>query len=263
MNSLLIDKIFIKEVQDVVLKAGEILLSFLDKKHDYFYKNDGSFATEADLASESFLIKNLKRILPEASFLAEESCNKMDEVESLWRWIIDPLDGTTNFSHGFPYFAVSVALAYKEKPVLGFVYNPNTKEMFFAAEGLGAFLNGKKIRVGNRVEIEKSLVSLVIPCVNKDCLYFQQTVKVLQDTVCSSIRKLGAASLDLAYVAAGKLDASVLKYVYWWDIAAGMVLVQEAGGIICEFDKKVIKSNFSSCLATNVDLVDKFRNLLD
>ncbi|HBS47858.1 TPA: hypothetical protein DEO28_00825 [Candidatus Dependentiae bacterium] len=262
MNDIFLKKEFVEALKQIVREAGDILLTFINKKHVYTYKKDGSFATEVDLACETFLIEKLSNLLPQASFVAEETSNSYRSGEIDWVWVIDPIDGTTNFAYGFPHFAVNVALTYKMEPVLGITYNPCTNEMFFASLGQGAFLNDEKIMVKNRTEIEKSLVSMAVPCEQRNCLAFQDIVKTLQTKICSSIRKFGSASLDLAYVAAGRLDAAVIKYVYWWDIAAGIILIREAGGVISEFDKDTIDINFVSCLASNKTLAPKFKELL-
>lgn len=239
----------LQSVKIIIKEAGELVLSHLDNNQKYTNKKDGSIVTEADIASENLLKQKLGKILPDACFLAEES-GASGSSESGYCWIVDPIDGTTNFAHGFPYFGINVALTHKDKPVLGVTYNPMADELFYAYEGGGAFMNGKKITVSSQGDLNKTLVSLAIPCRTKDCHEFYDMTKRLQDNI-YSVRKLGSACLDMAHVASGRLDASVLKYVSWWDIAAGIVLIREAGGAVSEFEKDSIGPDFSTCLASN------------
>ena len=239
----------LQSAKAIVKEAGLLVLSYLDRKHEYVSKKDGSIVTEADVASEKELKEKLGALLPEAFFLAEES-GVSGSQDSDYCWVIDPLDGTTNFAHGFPYFGINVALTYKDEPILGVTYNPIADELFYACKDGGAFMNGDKIAVSTQNDLNKSLASLAIPCRTKDCHEFYDITKILQDNI-YTIRKLGSASLDMAHVASGRLDAAVLKYVSWWDIAAGIVLIREAGGVISEFNGGSIGPDFSSCLASN------------
>ncbi len=262
MENVIKSKEFVGKLQQIVTAAGEIVIGFLGKEHKYTGKSDGSFATEVDILSENFLIDKLSSLLPEAAIWAEES-GKDDIKGKDYHWIIDPIDGTTNFSHGFPYFAVSVALTYKSEPIVGVTYNPVSKELFYASKGRGAYLNGKAIFVSKREDMGRSLVSMAIPCRKQDYFEFQELTLKVQDNICTTIRKLGSACLDLANVACGRLDASFLKYVSWWDIAAGILLVREAGGFVSEFGKDTISPEFSSCIASNKNLYNGFKKLLN
>jgi myo-inositol-1(or 4)-monophosphatase len=255
------DRTFQDNLCQIVREAGRLLLVYFGKKHKFNHKEDGSFATEADLASEKYLIESLTKLLPISAVLAEESGHN-GEHDKDYIWVIDPLDGTNNYSYSIPYFAVSVGLVYKNEPIIGVVYNPANDELFFAQKGKGAFLNEKKITVSDRENIYKTLVCLAIPCRNKGSLDFLDITKRVQAKICSSIRNFGAAALDMAYVSCGRIDVSILKNLNWWDVAAGIVLVREAGGVVCEFDKESIGPDFSTCIATNSLLVDKFKKLL-
>ena len=239
----------VQSTKTIVKSAGKLALSFLDKQHEYLDKEDGSFATEADIASEEFLKKELGELFPDACFIAEESGKSGTGTEG-YCWVIDPIDGTTNFAHGFPYFGINVALTYKDEPVLGVTYNPTAEELFFAQKGKGAFMNDAKITVSTQDDLDRTLASLAIPCKTKDCHEFYDMTKRLQDNL-YTIRKLGSASLDMAHVASGRLDVSVLKYVSWWDVAAGILLVREAGGAVSEFKSDSIGPDFTTCLASN------------
>ncbi|MCK4264964.1 inositol monophosphatase [Candidatus Babeliales bacterium] len=247
-------------VSDIVKTAGKLLLDCIDCEHTYTDKEDGSFATEADYKSEKYLKENLSKIVPEASFLAEES-GQTGKDSAEYTWVIDPLDGTTNFAHGFPYFAVSVALVYKNEPIIGVIYNPIAEELFWSGKGLGAFLNDKPIKISQEKDLSRALSSIAVPYRKVDCDDFFSLTDTLEHNV-YSFRKLGCAALDMAAVASGRLDGAVLKFVSWWDIAAGIVLVREAGGIVSEFDKEAIGSGFSTCLASNGWLHKDFQRLL-
>lgn len=240
-------------------EAGSLLLTFLGKSLPEEYKDDSSIVTEADRAVEAFLIQHLSEVVPDANFLAEESGKS--GKESKYQWIIDPLDGTTNFAHGFPYFAISVALAYNGIPIVGAIYNPLRDEIFSAYTGGGAFLNGHTISVSPREDEERLLVSFGTPCNESECDWFWETVYKVTHAV-HSYRKLGSASLDMAYVACGRLDASLFGPLSWWDIAAGMVIVQEAGGKVSEFDKDSIEPGYRTCLVSSVGLHSKIKKLL-
>ncbi len=246
------------KVCDIVKDAGKLIMGLLKKKHSYTNKPDGSYATEADYQSEQFLKDNLGRLFPEFWFLGEETGQSgMGE----YGWVIDPIDGTTNFAHGFPYFAINLALIYKNEPIVGITYNPVADELFVAEKNKGAFLNGKSINVSEETSIEKAFCSIAIPYRKVDYTVFDKITYKLEQSI-YSFRKLGCASLDLASVACGRLDGAVLKYVKWWDIAAGIVLIREAGGLVSEFNGDGITQDFSSCLGSNSHLHGRFCELL-
>ncbi len=239
----------LQSVKTIIKEAGELVLSYLDNNQKYTNKKDGSIVTEADIASEKLLKQKLGELLPDAGFLGEES-GESGAGDSDYCWVVDPIDGTTNFAHGFPYFGINIALTYKDDPVLGVTYNPIADELFYAYKGGGAFMNGKKITVSTQDDLDKTLASLAIPCRTRDCHEFYDMTKRLQDNI-YTVRKLGSACLDMAHVASGHLDAAVLKYVSWWDVAAGIVLIREAGGVVSEFEGDSIGPDFSTCLASN------------
>ena len=243
----------------IMCEAGSLALTFHGKELAEEYKDDSSIVTQADRAVEAFLIDKLAAVVPEAHFLAEESGESGEQGE--YQWIIDPIDGTTNFAHGFPYFSISVALAYKGVPVVGAIYNPLRDEIFSAYTGGGAFLNGAKISVSRRVDTSKLLVSFATPCAESECDWFWEDVYKVTHAV-HSYRKLGSAALDMAYVACGRLDAALFGPLHWWDIAAGIVIVQEAGGTVSEFDKDSIGPGYRTCLSSSTGLHGKIKKLL-
>jgi len=241
----------IKEgVEHAIVEAGDILLSYFGNSLSCKDKIGKGFVTEADMASEKFLIEQLTKILPEASFWAEES--GINDNGSPYCWVIDPLDGTTNFAHSVPYFCISVALTYNAEPVLGRIYNPLMKEMFFAKKGNGAFLNNTPITVSGTSDMEKSFLAVCIPY-EKSSAYYKRFVDSLIDIMkgAFAFRHCGAAALDLAYVAAGRFDAIFFEDMFWWDFAAGTLLIQEAGGIVTDFANNAILPNSRTLVGAN------------
>lgn len=237
----------ISQVADVVVRAGDILMGFFNKSHKYIDKSDGSFATEADLESERFLKEELHKLLPEAAFIAEESGNSGN---GKYAWVIDPLDGTNNFVHHFPYFAVNVALTLNGVPILGITYNPATKELFSAQQGKGAYLNDQSMRVSDQGDATKAYCSFADPYSKHNSHEFDIVTQKVQHAV-RTTRRLGSAALDLAHVASGRFEAAILKYVSWWDIAVGVVLISEAGGKITDFSGDELTYNFTGCIGSN------------
>ncbi|MEO7030795.1 MAG: inositol monophosphatase family protein [Herbaspirillum sp.] len=205
------------------------LLKITQKQH-----ND--FVTEVDQGAETAIINILHTAYPDHAFLAEESgpsANLHDDQEYVW--IIDPLDGTTNFIHGFPQYCVSIALQYRGQITQAVVYDPTRNDLFTATKGAGAFLNEKRIRVGRRDRLSDGLIGTGFPFRESDNIdEYLRVFKVMTQS-CAGMRRAGAAALDLAYVAAGRLDGFFEKTLKPWDIAAGSLLITEAGGLIGDF----------------------------
>jgi myo-inositol-1(or 4)-monophosphatase len=203
----------------------------LDNIHiDQKGRND--YASEVDRMAEHEIIKVIRTAFPDHAILAEESGEHQGND---YVWVIDPLDGTTNFLHGFPQYAVSIALKNKNKLELGVIYDPLRDELFTAERGGGAMLNNRKIRVAKHNSMRGALIGTGFPFKKQENLepYLNMFRAVTQDT--AGIRRAGAAALDLAYVACGRLDAYWETGVSEWDIAAGVLLVQEAGGVATDF----------------------------
>jgi myo-inositol-1(or 4)-monophosphatase len=199
-------------------------------------KRHNDFVTEVDKAAEAAIIEILHRAYPDHAILAEESGAKSGSAgESEYTWIIDPLDGTTNFIHGFPQYAVSIGLRHKGVLTQGVVYDPAKNELFTASRGRGAFLNERRIRVSKRVQLSDALIGTGFPFRDFDGLdeYLSMFREVTART--AGIRRAGAAALDIAYVAAGRLDGFWEMGLSPWDMAAGALLVQEAGGLVGDF----------------------------
>jgi myo-inositol-1(or 4)-monophosphatase len=199
-------------------------------------KQQNDFVTEVDRAAEHAIIEVLKTAYPDHAILAEESgasANLHDENENVW--IIDPLDGTTNFIHGFPQYCVSIALRQRGVITQAVVYDPTRNELFTASKGAGAFLNDKRIRVTKRDKLADSLIGTGFPFrPNDDIDEYLKMFRVMTQRT-AGLRRAGSAALDLAYVACGRLDGFFEKGLQPWDIAAGSLLVTEAGGIVANY----------------------------
>lgn len=227
-----------KNARKVIVKA----LENLDKiKIDRKGAND--FVTEIDHKAEQIIIDTIRKAYPDHAFLAEESGeqNKGDFV-----WIIDPIDGTSNFIHGNPHFAISIAIKHKGKLLHGLTYDPLRHELFTASRGRGAYLNDKRLRVNTLKTLDDALIACCYAPNKQDLtsLYIENQRKILPHT--TALRRSGAATLDFAYIAAGRLDGILTFNLNIWDIAAGILLVREAGGIVTDFqgsEKDVEKGN--------------------
>jgi myo-inositol-1(or 4)-monophosphatase len=197
-------------------------------------KTFNDFVSEVDHAAEQAIIDTLKEAYPDHGFLGEESGDTNKEAENIW--IIDPLDGTTNFLHSFPQYCVSIALQQNGVLTQAVIYDPVANDLFTATKGRGAFLNDKRIRVGSRSKLQASLISTGFPF--RDFTYLDIYMAMLKDMIKNTIgiRRPGSAALDLAYVAAGWSDGFFELNLSTWDIAAGGLLVQEAGGIVGDFE---------------------------
>ncbi len=197
-------------------------------------KDTNDFVSEVDRAAEQAIINVLKDAYPTHGFFGEESGKTNAEADSIW--IIDPLDGTTNFLHGFPAYCVSIALQERGVLTQAVIYDPVRNDLFTATRGRGAFLNDKRIRVTSRSKLQEALLSTGFPF--KDFSYFDTYINIFRDMAkkTSGLRRPGSAALDLAYVAAGYADGFFEINLSPWDIAAGALLVQEAGGIVGDFE---------------------------
>ena len=198
-------------------------------------KAPNDFVTEVDKAAENAIIEVLLQAYPGHGILAEESGSDRGARDSDYVWIIDPLDGTTNFIHGFPVYAVSIALAFKGQVQQAVVYDPSRNDLFYASKGRGAFLNDKRLRVSKRIRMNEALIGTGFPFRKGD--NFKRYVKMFEAVMqnCAGLRRPGAAALDLCYVAAGYYDGFFETGLHPWDIAAGSLMITEAGGLIGNF----------------------------
>jgi len=196
-------------------------------------KRVNDFVTQVDQAAEEAIIEIVRKAHPDHGFLAEESGKTPGEAEYVW--IIDPLDGTTNFIHGFPQYAVSIGLRHKGVLTHGVIYDPTNNELFTATRGRGAYLNERRIRVSKRVQLSEALIGTGFPF--RDLQSLDEYLAMFREFTVrtAGLRRAGAAALDIAYVAAGRLDGFWEMGLSPWDMAAGALLVQEAGGLVGDF----------------------------
>ena len=241
-------------------KAGNILIKDFREVENLQVskKGIGDFVTSADLSSEKAIIKILQKGYPKIEIMSEETNSETNLNKHEKMWIIDPLDGTLNFLHGLPHFAISMALMVKKEIISGIIYDPIKDELFWAEKGIGAFLNGKRIRVSARSQLKDALVSTGIPWKGMESSH-KNYLKILENIMKSSsgIRRYGAAALDLAYVAAGRYDAFWEFNLKTWDIAAGALIVKEAGGYVGNINKNENYLYTGNIYACNNNLVDE------
>jgi myo-inositol-1(or 4)-monophosphatase len=206
-------------------------------------KGPADFVTKADHKAEKIIVEDLQYARPDYGFLLEES-GEIEGADVNHRWIVDPLDGTTNFLHGLPHFAISIALERQKKLVAGVIYNPISDELYVAEKGRGAYLNDRRLRVSGRKSMSDCIIATGIPHFGRGHHgdYLKILPKVMESV--SGIRRFGAASLDLAFVAAGRYDGYFESHLHPWDMAAGLVLLQEAGGFASDYqgDDQMLKT---------------------
>lgn len=236
---------------EIAIDAGSILEKYWGKlssvRQKEFYWD---LVTEADMESEQLILSKISENFPEHKILSEEA-GLQGSADHEFMWVIDPLDGTTNYTHQYPMVAVSIGLLYRMQPVIGVIYNPILKELFTAAEGLGAFLNGQAIQVSKVAELNKSLLATGFAYDRKETKDNNYPEFCHLTNMSQGVRRGGAAALDLAYVAAGRLDGYWERGLKPWDIAAGIVLVNEAGGTITSYESGPIELASGRILATN------------
>jgi myo-inositol-1(or 4)-monophosphatase len=230
-------------------------------------KGPADFVSTADLKAEQTLIEELRRARPRFGFLLEES-GELPGSDSSNRWIVDPLDGTTNFLHGIPHFAISIALERDSQLFAGVIYDPSRDEVFWAEKGVGTFMVGaytseRRLRVSARRNLAEGLIATGMPYKGRAS---HPNYPTMLDSVwgaSAGVRRFGSAALDLAYVAAGRYDGFWEFALSPWDIAAGMLMVQESGGLVTEVDGGAKMMQSGNVLATNGRLYDALRAVLD
>jgi len=242
---------YLQTALNLAKESGGILRKFWGNLQDIRDKEiAGDLVTEADKESDRYILGQLQKIYPTHSVLTEESGEHAIE-SSDFLWVIDPLDGTVNYAHQNPFFCVSIALLYKGEPIVGVVYNPIYDELFHAVCGEGAFLNGRSIAVSKTADLAHSLLATGFPYdrrQNPDNNYkeFAHLTNMTQ-----GVRRIGSAALDMAYVACGRMDGYWERGIKAWDIAAGALLVQEAGGSVSGYDRGAPNIFSGKILATN------------
>jgi len=214
-------------------KGGDCIREGWDRVHDVQFKGAVDLLTETDLESQRIIVSEIRSAFPDHSILAEEE--GLSEKKGYDLWIIDPLDGTTNFAHRFPFVCVSIAHLKDDVIDVGVIYNPMLNELFWAERGCGAYLNGRRIRVSEESDLRKSLIATGFPYDLESVR--SEVIRRFENMLSSSqgIRRAGSAALDLAYVASGVLDGFWEQLLKPWDIAAGVLLVEEAGGRVSDF----------------------------
>lgn len=250
-------QIFLDIATEAALAAGVVLQDYLGKLEDAITEKGrpGDLVTAADKASEQVILEVLRRHFPQHSILAEES-GKLGNQDNDFLWAIDPLDGTTNYAHQYPCFAVSIGLLIQGVPKVGVIYDPFHNELFRAAAGLGATRNRRPIQVSQTAELGKSLLVSGFAYDRRETTDNNYAEFCHLTHLTQGVRRGGAAALDLAYVACGRVDGYWERGIAPWDIAAGIILVQEAGGKVTAYDGTPIKIESGRILATNGHLHD-------
>ncbi|MBD5278055.1 MAG: inositol monophosphatase [Bacteroides sp.] len=250
--------IFISAAVEMARKAGEIQMKYFrssslasDTKQNAF-----DVVTIADKESEAYIKSYIQSHFPDHGIIAEES--GADHSEREWRWVVDPLDGTTNFNNGLPVFSVSIALEHNGEAVVGVVFAPYLNEMFHAVKGEGAFLNGQPIKCSSKSELDRAVVATGMPydrAANPD-----NNLTEIERVVCKvrGTRRMGSAAIDLCYTAAGFYDAYWELNLNRWDVAAGILIAREAGAIV----ESIRETRNHSILASNPELIESMRTLL-
>lgn len=240
----IMEKIQLESVKEIILEASCL---FADRKAAKHRETKGvaDYVTEVDYAVQKFIRENLVKLYPEIQFLGEEKDNGGIDMDGV-TWVLDPVDGTTNLIHDYRASAISLALLEHKEPVLGMVYHPYLKEMFCAQKGKGSFCNGEKIHVSDADSMQESLIAVGTSPYNKKLAaelfpMFESIFIKSQD-----IRRSGSAAIDLAYVAAGRVDGFIEKELKIWDFAAGTLLVREAGGKVMDFSGADLQAKAAS-----------------
>lgn len=258
---------FAHTADGIARQAGALLRKFYEKGVSTEYKGDVDIVTEADRASEQLIREKLKAAFPTHGIYGEEGTR--DQLESEYRWYVDPLDGTTNFAHGFPAFCVVLGLEHRPaglaadadgEIIAGVVYDPLRNEMFSAERGKGAFLNGRAIHVSKNKTLQESLTATGFPSRKRHAnpnVHFYQEITLRSH----GVRRAGSAALDLAYVACGRLDGFWEFNLNPWDTSAGVLLVAEAGGTVTHFDGGKFTLDSREVLATNGLILPEMKHI--
>jgi myo-inositol-1(or 4)-monophosphatase len=242
---------FLETASEVAREAGNLIANYLERHIGYELKGESDLVTEADRASETLIVERISSRFPSHSILGEEGTSKTGSSD--YKWYVDPLDGTTNFAHGFPVFNVSIGLERAGQMIAGVVYDPTRQELFAAELGSGAWLNNRRIHASAAKSLSVSLVATGFPSYNRhknvNIHYYHQLAMLSH-----GVRRAGSAAIDLVYVACGRLDA------YWeiglkpWDMAAGSIIVSEAGGTISRMDGQPLDIHGPNIVADNTKI---------
>ena len=246
-----------KAARSILRDFGEL------EKLQVSIKGQNDFVTMADIKAQEIIHYELSRSRTGYGFLMVEGKIKNNFNENEYTWIIDPIDGTLNFMNGIPYFAISIALHHENKIIAGVVYDPIHNDFYWAEDGLGAYLNDQRLRVKNKKTLDKSIIALGIPFLGRG--NHQEHIKIQQAVMSkvAGLRRFGAASLDLAYVAAGRVDGFWEFGLSSWDVAAGIILVKEAGGLAIGIDNKENPLLTGNIVAGNVNIVQELQKVIN
>lgn len=241
--------------------AGEIQIKHYGQSHSVEYKGEINPVTEVDKLCDQFIAQRITEKFPNHDILTEENSYKIGGYS--YKWIIDPLDGTTNYLHGFPYFCVSIALEVDGEVKLGVIYNPVLDELFYAKKGEGAYLNGKRLKVSSTPKLENGFLATGFPYDLREhadfyLRYFREFI-----TKSFAIRRGGSAALDLSYLAAGRFDGFWELKLQPWDVAAGSLLILEAGGKVSDFRGNPFSIYFKEILASNGLIHDEMLRVIE
>jgi myo-inositol-1(or 4)-monophosphatase len=252
---------YLETAADIAREAGALLANYFERRVAFELKGDFDLVTEADRASEKLVVERLRSHFPSHSIVAEEGGGH--EGSSDYRWFVDPLDGTTNFAHSFPMFNVTLGLERAGEMIAGVIYDPVSQELFAAEQGAGSYLNHRRIRVSQCKRLEESLASTGFPSrkrhLNINIHFYHQMAMASH-----GVRRTGSAALDLAYVACGRLDAFWEFGLMPWDMAAGSLMVREAGGAVSDMRGGPHSvSSSRDLLADNTTIHDQVLALFD
>jgi len=242
------DKNFVPAMESIAREAGALLLEKFKQRIGFTYKGDADLVTAADKAAEKLITDRIREQFPGHDLFGEEGTRTNHGSD--YRWYIDPLDGTTNFAHGLPVFCVSLGLQYRDLLIAGVVYDPTREELFAAEKGSGAYLNGERLHVSRVDNLAESLTGTGFPSHKRHQnpnIYFYHVITLRTH----GVRRAGSAALDLANVASGRLDGFWEFNLNPWDTAAGVVLVEEAGGLVTRFDGSPWLFDSKETLASN------------
>jgi myo-inositol-1(or 4)-monophosphatase len=243
-------------VKSAVIEAGELLTSYFGQQKFYHQKEDQSLVSKADKESEKLLSERILGAYPKSEFIGEETGIRKGLTGFQRRWAVDPLDGTTNFIYGIPMYCVSVGMQFENDWVLGVVYNPQTKDMYWGVKGEGAFHNDRKISIGSATDLGEAVIGIgrafssIYQTSVHDFYKFLSHVR--------AVRSMGAAALDMARVAEGALDLYLCKGLSIWDTAASNVILREAGAVVCDFSGKDYDPNEPNIITASPRLMKQF-----
>lgn len=252
--------IYLDAAKEAAKEAGELLRRDFYKAGEVFFKGEVNLVTVTDTASQTLIFERLSKTFPDHDFLAEEGLKKLSDAE--FRWVFDPLDGTTNFAHRFPVFCVSIGLERRKELVCGVVFNPMSGEMFWAEKGEGAFYNRKRVYASKVDDLNKSLVATGFAYdIREKRTNMRQHDAFLVRT--QAVRRCGSAALDLCYVACGRFDGFWEMKLNPWDTAAGALIVQEGGGRVTDFQGRPVDIYHPEVVASNGLIHQSMLDVLD